>query len=118
MAKVRVEIKGLKELQLQLKNLPKKLAKQVDAELELATGKMVALAKKDAPKDHATLEAGINAKPIKELLWSYNSNAAYSVYMEFGTKGRYKPIPGVDPSEFNVSGIKAELGFTIQFWIG
>lgn len=119
MAKVRVEIKGLKELQLQLKNLPKKLAKEVDAELGLGVGKMVALAKKDAPVDQNTIHSSIGGVQKKELLWEYFSNAAHSVYMEFGTKGRYNPIPGVDPSEFNVSGIKSGVGFydSILDWV-
>jgi hypothetical protein len=120
MARVTVSIGGLKELQSSIKRLPKKLATEIDAEIEVALNEAVGLAKRDAPSNEANLIRGINAKKEKSLNWTFNSNAYYSVFMEFGTKSKYQPIPGVDPSEFKADGTgKSGKGFydSILDWV-
>lgn len=124
MAKVKVDLGGLRELKKQIRNIPKLKAKEVDAEIKDAMEIMVRNAKTDAPKDHggSGLEGGITydrgSAPL--LDWVMSSNVFYSVYMEFGTKRRYQPIPGVDPSEFKATGEgKTGKGFydSILEWV-
>ncbi len=119
MGNVKVNLGGLKDLNLQLRKVIATKRKEVDAELQVATEEMERGAKRDAPADQATLREGITNEKVGELQWVLKSNAAYSVYMEFGTKGRYQAIPGVDPSEFNKEGVKNGKGFydSILDWV-
>lgn len=120
MGKVTVNLGGLKDLKVQLRKVVKEKAKAIDTQLQIATEEMERGAKRDAPADQATLRQGITNRKVSELNWILESNAFYSVYMEFGTKGRYKAIPGVDPSEFKATGEgKTGKGFydSILEWV-
>lgn len=119
MAKIKVDIKGLKELQQQLRNIPKELVKDIDQELGKAVKEMERGAVRDAPVDQNTLKAGIHHTRKAPLDWTFESSAFHDVYMEFGTKARYKPIPGVDPSEFKVTEKGTGKGFydSILDWV-
>lgn len=116
---VKASLKGLSVVKRGLKKVSSNISKQIDAEIGASVNRMRAGAFRDAPADEANLRRGINAEKVSELNWVLNSNAAYSVYMEFGTKSRYQPIPGVDPSEFNTSGNKSGKGFydSILEWV-
>lgn len=120
MGKVTVNLGGLKDLKVQLRKVVKEKAKAIDTQLQIATEEMERGAKRDAPADQATLRQGITNRKVSELNWILESNAFYSVYMEFGTKGRYQAIPGVDPSEFKATGEgKTGKGFydSILEWV-
>jgi hypothetical protein len=83
-----------------MKNLPK----EVDKTVEAGVRDMVRDAKADAPVDMGALKGQITAKRNQEGGWSMVSGSSYSAYLEFGTKKRFQPIPGVDASQFKGNG--------------
>jgi hypothetical protein len=101
-----VKITGLKAVQAQVEGFVKTLPKNVDAIVESGVRKMVRDAKADAPKDFGVLAGEITEKKNGFADHSMVSNASYSPYIEFGTKGNYQPIPGIDASEFKGKGSK------------
>jgi hypothetical protein len=120
MARVKVDLGGLKDFKIQLRKVVKQKAKEIDAVLEAGVGRMRRGAIRDAPADQATLRSGITYEKTGDLQYTLFSNAFHSVYMEFGTKGNYRPIPGVDPSEFKATGEgKTGKGFydSILEWV-
>lgn len=100
----RIKIKGLKEVQAKLNATSKNLEKKVDAVIGKNVQEMARNAKRDAPKDYGTLAKEISASRVESMRWTLVSQAFYSAYLEFGTKGNYRPIPGVDASEFKGKG--------------
>lgn len=116
---VTITINGAKELQAALRNLPKNLAKKADKVIESNVRDMVLNSKQDAPKDFGRLQGAIVAKKNGEVDWSMVCQVDYAVYLEFGTKGNYQPIPGVDPSEFKSKGGGSGKGFydSILAWV-
>jgi hypothetical protein len=117
---VTVKINGLKEVQAQIKSYSASLEKKADAIVERNVREMVRNAKKDAPKDFGRLFGAITAKKNGNADWSMVCDVAYAAYLEFGTKGNYRPIPGVDPSEFKSTGSnKSGKGFydSILDWV-
>lgn len=96
---VKVNVIGLKEFENKIKKAPQQLRKEVGAEVRAAAMEWRELAVKDAPKDVSTLSKGIKEKEITDLQWTVTSNSEYSAPMEFGTKGKFTPIPGVDMSD-------------------
>jgi hypothetical protein len=117
---VTLKINGLKEYQAQIKALPAALEKRGNAIIQNNLLEMARNAKADAPVDMGRLKNAISVKQNKPLDWSLVCQAAYAVYIEFGTKGRYQPIPGVDPSEFKgAGGTEGGKGFydSILEWV-
>lgn len=92
---------------------------RVDQEIAAATQNMESKAKRDAPKDISRLYAAIITNKIDFLKYELTCNVFYAVYMEFGTKGRYRAIPGIDPSQFNVKTAGSGRGFfdNILEWV-
>jgi hypothetical protein len=101
-----VKITGLKEVQVQLEKLAKELPGKVDGIVSKGVKEMARDAKVDAPKDFGVMAGGITDKKNGFADYSMISNASYSPYLEFGTKGNYQPIPGIDASEFKGKGSK------------
>jgi hypothetical protein len=117
---ITVKVNGLKEVQAQIKSYSASLEKKADAIVANNIREMVRNAKRDAPKDFGRMAGAITAKKIKDADWSMTCDVAYAVYMEFGTKGNYRPIPGIDPSEFKATGEgKSGKGFydSILEWV-
>jgi hypothetical protein len=118
-----VKITGLKEVQVEIENLTKNLPKKVDGIVNKGVLEMVENAKKDVTDnsfDTGRLAGGITIKKNGFADYSMVSNQFYSPFIEFGTKGRYQPIPGVDASEFKgKGGKKGGKGFydTILAWV-
>lgn len=100
----RVELIGSKELQAKIKAAPKKLKSLIGAEVEGAANMFRRNAIKDAPADTRFLGGEISVNKVGELTYEVVSGAEYSAYMEFGTKGNYRPIEGIDASEFQGKG--------------
>lgn len=119
MAKFTVNIQGLAKLTKKLKDLPTEIRAEIDGEIESAMMKMRDGAKRDSPSDNSNLRAGIGYARVEPLTYDLHSNAAYSPYMEFGTKGRYKAIPGVDSTQFKGKGGGSGKGFydAILSWV-
>lgn len=99
-----VKITGLKEVQAYVNSVVKNLPKVVDKTVEAGVRNMVRDAKADAPVDMGALKGQITAKKNGDSDWSMVSGATYSAYLEFGTKGHYTPIEGVDASQFRSTG--------------
>lgn len=102
-----VKINGLREVQAKIAAIPANLQKRADAIIQGNVLKMVNRAKRDAPVDMGRLKGGITAKKNGVANWSMVSQDERSPYLEFGTKGRYRPIPGIDASQFKGTGGKA-----------
>lgn len=91
----KVSLTGLNNVKAQFVSATKDVEKIVEQELEDMGKKWVANAKRDAPADQGTLKAGISYLKLGNGV-EIVSNAFYSPYMEFGTKGNYRAIPGTE----------------------
>lgn len=84
----KVEIKGLRELEARLKQLPNEVHGKADAIVETGAKEWVRQSKRLAPVDHGFLKNGISyARNSTKDRISYMivSNAHYSPYLEWGT---------------------------------
>jgi hypothetical protein len=97
---VKINLVGFKQFQETFKKLPDKLQKEVGAEILLAAEDFRDRAIVDAPADVGFLRSQITVNIISELTADVVSGSSYSAPMEFGTKSKFTPIPGVDASEF------------------
>lgn len=93
-----VEIKGLRELMAQLDKFPADLEKRINGQMERGAQVFVRNAQRDAPRDVGFLKGQITYKPIPVRAMSVEivSGSEYSPYMEWGTKGNYRSIPGTE----------------------
>jgi HK97 gp10 family phage protein len=103
MARFKVTLNGFREMSAKLKNLPKEITKEIDAELQDGTAQMRDRAKNDAPKDQGLLIAEIVNKKESPLNWSVVSQADYSAFVEFGTRSKVQIPAGVEGSRFSKS---------------
>lgn len=120
MANVVVRLTGYEGVSKQINSIASNLEKRADKVVENNVRDMVRNAKRDAPKDFGRLSGAITAKKIGVAHWEMVCDAAYAQYLEFGTKGNYRSIPGVDPSEFKSTGEgKTGKGFYDQIlaWV-
>lgn len=92
----KVDISGLRELQSEIKALEPKIKRQTGLILKRGGQLWVDGAKKDAPKDVGFLTGQITSKNVDELKEEVVSGSSYSPYMEWGTKGNYRAIPGTE----------------------
>ena len=117
----KVKVTGLAGLKAEFATLSSDLPKIVSSELQSMSQEWVLLAKKDAPADQATLKGGISFSQRDKLVYDIFSNAFYSPFMEFGTKGKYQPIPGTEKIAAEFKGYKGgdfmELLRNIVRWV-
>lgn len=73
-----------------------RLFAEIDAEIGASVQNMVALAKRNAPKDTGVLVNEITAAQEKPLTWSFVSQASYSAFVEFGTRSNVRIPPGLE----------------------
>jgi len=117
---INVNIVGYKQFQDSLKKMPSTLRKEVGARVKASADQFRDLAIKDAPADVGFLRSQITVKPIDELKYEVVSGSEYSAPMEFGTKGKFQPIPGIDASEFKgkpTGGTFQEMLKNIEAWV-
>ena len=93
---VKVEIQGLTNIKTKLSELASNLRDVVDAEIEEGARDFVIRAQTDAPVDTAFLKNHIAYKKIGDFDYEIFSQSAAAAYMEFGTKGNYRPVPGAE----------------------
>jgi len=93
---VKVEIEGFGALKTLFKELPSHIQDIADAEMEEGAREFVLNAKRDAPADVGRLRGAISYKKLSEADYEIFSQSAYAAYMEFGTKGNYRSIPGAE----------------------
>jgi hypothetical protein len=117
----KVKVTGLAGLKAEFATLSSDLPKIVSSELQTMAQEWVLLAKKDSPADQATLRGGISFSQRDKLVYDIFSNAFYSPFMEFGTKGKYQPIPGTEKIAAEFKGYKGgdfmELLRNIVRWV-
>lgn len=116
----KVTVKGLPGVKAQFASATKDIVDIVDQELESMAKEWVAGAKRDAPVDQGTLKAGISYL-INDRRVEIFSNVFYSPFMEFGTKGKYLPIPGTENIAAQFKGYKGgdfgEMLKFIELWV-
>lgn len=109
MAGFSVSVTGFKELQDQLKNLPKELEVEVGTELKIGAEEIRERAIKDAPSDQNTLRSGIVKEQVGKLSWIVASNAAHSAFIEFGTRSNVIIPPGIEESLGDIVKVQSVL---------
>ena len=119
---INVNIIGYKQFQDSLKKMPTTLRKEVGSHVRNAALQFRELAIKDAPGDVGTLRSQITIKEPTDgsLRYEVVSGSEYSAPMEFGTKGKFQPIPGIDASEFKgkpTGGSFKEMLRNIENWV-
>jgi len=97
---IKVNIIGFKQFEDTFKKLPTELKKEVGARVKLAADEFRGLAIRDAPADVGFLRSQITVRQVSELTYDVVSGSKYSAPMEFGTKTKFRPIVGIDSSEF------------------
>lgn len=90
-----VKLSGLNQVKAQFSAATKDIRTIVGQELESMGKEWVIGAKRDAPGDQGTLRQGIRYL-INDTNLEVFSNVFYSPFMEFGTKGKYRAIPGTE----------------------
>lgn len=101
---INVNLVGFKQFTDTVNKLPITLRKEVSTSVRAAADRFRGEAIKAAPADVGFLRSQITVKPIDELKYEVVSGSSYSAYMEFGTKSKFKAIPGIDASEFKGKG--------------
>lgn len=91
-----VEIKGLRELQAKLTDLPKKLESEVNGIIQRGAEVFVSGAQNVVPYNFGWLRGSINfyPNPVKNLSVSLTAGKKYAPYVEFGTITRVS-VPSV-----------------------
>lgn len=113
-------MKGFNDVKAQFVSASKDLEEIVSQELASMGQEWKAGAQRDAPKDVGDLVRGItfDAKGTRLEMFS---NAFYSAFMEFGTKGKYRPIPGTEAIAAQFKGFKigtlADMIRALERWV-
>lgn len=120
---VKLNLIGFKQFQQVMNKLPEQIKKEVGVQVRLGAEQFRGLAIKDAPADTSFLKGKIVVEPqtAGELRYEVISGSKYSAPMEFGTKTKFQPIPGIDASEFKgqpTGGNFRQLVNRIAIWVG
>jgi len=95
-----VNIIGLDRTLIKYKQLPQKLQANVRGAVENGAKVFVRNAKRDAPVDVGFLKNQITYTKLigdaDHMTFEVISGAKYSPYLEFGTKGKFRPYPGTE----------------------
>ncbi len=117
----RVKVSGFRGLKAEFASITKDLPKIVDGELQAMAQDWVVRAKKDAPADQAALRGAISYHKSGSLQYEVVSQTIYAPFMEFGTKGKYRPIPGTEAIAAQFKGYRGgdfmELLRNIARWV-
>jgi hypothetical protein len=101
----RAKLTGLNRVKAEFASVTANLKEIVSTAQQEMAAEWVRNAKADAPVDQSTLKAGITwyqDGPNVAIV----SNVFYSPFMEFGTKGKYRPIPGTENIAAQFKGYK------------
>lgn len=116
----KIQVKGIGGVKQQFFSAIKDIRSIVDQELESMARNWVAAAKRDAPGDQGTLRQGISYLKTENGVEIF-SNVFYSPFMEFGTRGNYRSIPGTEAIAAQFKGFKggdfAEMLKFIKLWV-
>ena len=117
----KVTITGMAGLKAEFASMSKELPDIVSGELETMSQEWVKLAKTDAPADQGALRGSITYYPAGPMKYEIVAQKFYAPFMEFGTKGKYTPIPGTEAIAAEFKGYKGgdfmELLRMIVRWV-
>ena len=117
----KVTITGMAGLKAEFASMAKELPDIVSGELETMSQEWVKLAKTDAPADQGALRGSITYYPAGPMKYEIVAQKFYAPFMEFGTKGKYQPIPGTEAIAAEFKGYKGgdfmELLRMIVRWV-
>ncbi len=117
----KVKVTGLAGLKAEFASMSKELPDIVSGELETMSQEWVKLAKTDAPADQGALRGSITYYPAGPMKYEIVAQKFYAPFMEFGTKGKYQPIPGTEAIAAEFKGYKGgdfmELLRMIVRWV-
>ncbi len=102
----KVSIKGLNEFKREFASASKQIKETVSAEVQAAAAEFVSLARRDAPVDQGALKGAITYFMRDELSAEIVAQKFYAPFIEFGTKGKYTPIPGTEDIAASFKGYK------------
>lgn len=108
-----VQVKGLASLQKQIETASEKVKEVCMQEVQAAGQDWVAGAVRDAPVDQGALKGSISFKQSDThtaagslISVEIVAQKFYAPFVEFGTKGKYKPIPGTEEIAAKFKGYK------------
>lgn len=121
---IKVNFIGLESFKKQIDLASKEIKAEVDAELLASAMEYVGLAKKDLASqggDRGTLLRSISYNKEGDLSYKVSANTFYAPFIEFGTKGKYRPYPGTEEyaSQFKGATQKGSLKLidAIKGWV-
>lgn len=106
MATFKVTVKGLNGLQANLAATTTDIRQIIAQEVERGAQNWRELAVKDAPVNEGTLKGAISYRMESEYVAEIVCQVFYAPFMEFGTKGKYRPIPGTEQIAQQFKGFK------------
>jgi len=119
---LKIELQGLKGFQQQFAKAPANIKKIVSAEIQSAAAEWVAGARRDVPIDQGALKGSISYFMRTDLQAEIVAQKFYAPFMEFGTKGKYRAIPGTEAIAQQFKGYKGgdfmDLLRSIVRWLG
>lgn len=92
----RVKLQGMAGLKAEFAAASKNLEKIVSNNMEQMAQEWVERAVIDAPADEGRLRNAITYIPRSPLSFEIVAQVYYAAYMEFGTRGNYRAIPGTE----------------------
>jgi len=112
-ANLSLNLKGLDALNKKLNGLPKVILQEIDGEIETGLKEVNQKQKSRAPYNDGALRQMNDYRKEKEGYHVLFNNAAHSVYVEFGTRGKVR----TDILGNNLSAVAAEASFMIMRYI-
>lgn len=116
---VSIQVEGLDKLKKKLGAIPENVKFETDALLSSVAKNYEERAVNDAPKFDLALTGSISSGRVAEMEHEVVAPVFYAAYVEFGTKNRFKAIPGIDSSQFKGSrgGTVTDLFTAILNWV-
>lgn len=108
-------ITGLNGLEKRFVSATEDIEAIVAGELNAGSQEWVNLAARDAPRDTMQLVGEIRFENLSLLQKEIQANKEYAPFMEFGTKGKYRAIPGTEAIAAKFKGFKGSQGKMFQF---
>lgn len=121
---LRVATIGFEQFTERINRATKEIQSEVAAEVQAAASLYEANAIKTLISqggDTGTLAKSINKKQIDAVNWEVFAGAFYAPFIEFGTKGKYRPIPGTEDIAAQFKGLKRgnfeQMLKSIEAWV-
>lgn len=115
---------GFEQFTERINRATKEIQSEVAAEVQAAASLYEANAIKTLIAqggDTGTLAKSINKKQIDAVNWEVFAGAFYAPFIEFGTKGKYRPIPGTEDISAQFKGMKRgnfeQMLTAIEAWV-